>query len=1132
MNNYPIGNQVYPNKNKRLLKIMRVSLFFLLFSIMFSHASTSYSQSQKISLNLKSATIEQVCEMIEQSSIYSFVFSGNATKILNKRVNVKADDKTIDEILETILRNTDLEYKVIEEQVVVYEREEFPNNISAAKIAETKNMDVTQHPARIILTGTVVDNDGLSLPGVNIYLKSENAIGTVTDVDGKFSIAVPNKNDVLVFTFIGMENQEVEIKPGMKIELKVTMKGQDTELGEVVITGIFTRKKEDFTGSSSTYTGKELKTMGTPNILQSLKTLDPSFAIIDDNQFGSDPNRLPNMEIRGKSSMLGIRDELEVDPNQPLFILDGFESSLSVINDLDINRVASITILKDAASTAIYGSKAANGVVVVETVKPEAGKLQVSYNGNLNVSMPDLTSYNLMNAAEKLQFEKLAGRYDRPGSGNLIDEINLNKLYNEKLAAVESGVDTYWLAEPVRVGANQKHSIYVRGGEGNFLFGLGAGYNGVSGVVKNSSREVANGNIDLIYRVSKFQFTNKFSLNSTNLENPVVAFNEYAATNPYYKKYNDEGGLEKWLENNDHAKASNPLWNDKQNSRNIGKNLSLSNYFIAEYFPTQEWKVRARVGLTYENDETERFQSPNDTRFDDVEIIKKGLYNNVLGKSTQFEGELSATYAKVFAEKHQINAVAGGNIYGNERLTQGYAAQGFPEGDFTYPSFSSGYPEGGRPTFYESISRSVNGYLNVGYAFNNRYLADLNLRTSGSSVFGVSKRYNTTWSVGLAWNIHNEKFIKYNTDWIDYFKIRSSIGNPGNQSFDSSKSMLVYAFQYGSLNNFGLGATISQLGNPNLQWQTTVDRNIGLDLTVLDNRLTVNVDYYHKVTDPLLISISMPTSSGTSTYLTNAGQQTSQGLTAQASFYIIRNLSERFTWMIRANARQQKNELGNIGNKLAVLNASGRGSNQIRYYDGSDPDNIWAVKSAGIDPSTGKELFYDKDGNYTYDYSYDNEVICGNTRPDLEGILGTSLSWKGFSMSMNFRYQLGRDVFNNALYSKVENISTSGLNSNIDKRALYERWQKPGDIVRFKDIANAATTPMSSRFIQRENVLSLESIYVGYEFLDGWVQNMGLSSLKVQVSMRDVFRASTITAERGIAFPFSRSFEAGLSLNF
>ena len=981
--------------------------------------------------------------------------------------------------------------------------------------------------AQIRVNGFVVDENGEPVIGATVQIKEMKMRGTVTDIDGKFSIDAPSDHH-LIISFVGMIAQEVKVKSDLKIILKV-----DAELlGEVVITGIYTRSKEAFTGSSSTYTADEIKSMGTPNILQSLKTLDPSFAIIDDNQFGSDPNRLPNMEIRGKSSMLGIRDELEADPNQPLFILDGFESSLSVINDLDINRVASITILKDAASTAIYGSKAANGVVVVETVKPEAGKLQVSYNGNLNVAMPDLSSYNLMNATEKLQFEKLAGRYDRGTSNSILDEIKLNKLYNDKLAVVESGVDTYWLAEPVRVGVNQKHSVYVRGGEGNFLFGLGAGYNGVSGVVEKSSREVASGNIDLIYRVSKFQFTNKFSLNSTNIENPVVPFNVYAAANPYYKKYNDEGGMDKWLENNDYAKAPNPLWNDNQNSRDIGKKLGLSNYFIAEYFPTQEWKIRTRVGLSYETDEAERFQSPNDTRFDEVEIIKKGLFTTATTTNNQFEGELSATYAKVFADMHQINAVVGGNVYGSESLTQGYSAQGFPEGDFTYPSFSSGYPEGGAPTFYEVISRSVNGYLNLGYSFNNRYLADFNLRTSGSSVFGVSKRYNTTWSVGLAWNIHNEKFIKDNTDLINYFKIRGSIGNPGNQSFDSSRSMLVYAFQYGALNNFGLGASISQLGNPNLQWQTTVDRNIGLDLTILDNRLTLNVDYYHKVTDPLLISISMPTSSGTSTYLTNAGEQTSKGLTAMASYYIIRNLNERFTWMVRANVRSQKNELGNIGNKLDVLNASGRGSNQVRYYDGSDPDDIWAVKSAGIDPSTGRELFYDKNGGYTYDYSYDNEVICGNNRPDLEGVLGTSLSWQGFSMSMNFRYQLGRDVFNNALYSKVENISTNQLNSNLDKRALYERWQKPGDIVRFKDIANAATTPMSSRFIQQENVFALESIYVGYEFLDGWVTNLGLSSLKVQVSMRDVFRASTITAERGIAFPFSRSLEAGLSLNF
>ena len=913
-------------------------------------------------------------------------------------------------------------------------------------------------------------------------------------------------------------------------ELTIMLREEDVKLEDVVVTGIFTRKKESFTGSASTYSAAELKTMGTQNVLQSLKTLDPAFAILEDNQFGSDPNRLPNMEIRGKSSMLGLRDELDADPNQPLFILDGFESTLAAINDLDINRVASITILKDAASTAIYGSKAANGVIVVETVKPEAGKLQVSYNGNMNISIPDLSSYNLMNSREKLEFELLAGRYD-PASWSTASEVKLNELYNEKLKVIESGVNTYWLAEPLRVGVNQKHSLYVQGGEGNFLFGLGAGYNGISGVMEKSDRSVLSGNIDLIYRMSKFQFSNKFSLTSTDYKNPIVAFYEYAEANPYYKKYNDDGTVDKWLENNDYFKASNPLWNAKQNSRDEGKNLALSNYFMAEYFPTTEWRVRARLGLTYGNDDTEKFYSRNDTRYEDVETIKKGEYRSTNTRKNQVEAELSVTYAKVLG-KHRINLVAGGNLSSDKSLTQGYSALGFPEGDFSYPSFSNGYPENGTPTYYESVSRSVNGYFNTGYSFDDRYLMDFSLRTSGSSVFGTSRKYNTTWSVGLGWNLHKEKFIMDHVAWIDLLKLRASIGNPGNQSFDSAQSLLTYSFQYGSMNYFGLGAVLSQIGNPDLEWQITVDKNIGLDVTLFNKRFSLTADYYYKVTDPLLIKVSTPLSSGTSTYMTNAGEQVSQGLTASVSYYIFQNFEQRFSWMVRANVRTQKTRINKIGNKLSTLNASGKGENTVRYYDGADPDDIWAVRSAGIDPSNGKELFYAKDGGYTYDFTYDDEVICGNTRPDVEGVIGSSLNWKGFSVSLNFRYQMGADVFNEALYNKVENISRSDLNKNQDKRALYERWQEVGDIVHFKDIASAASTPMSSRFVQTENVLTLESLYLGYEFYNGWIEKLGLSSLKLQFSMRDVFRASTIRSERGISYPFARSMEAGLSFNF
>ena len=1095
-------------KVKRNLLLCSWLSFFLLISVLPGNASV-FAQQEKLALSSTQLTVREIFDAISSQLRYDVFYNGEQLD-LNRKVKFAQQVLNLEQVLDAVANNR-FKY-TLEDRTIILTPLTTPQTVNS-----------------VTLTGQVTDQSNTPLPGVTVLVKGTK-LGTSTDPEGNFKLSLPQQeNTILIFSFIGMESQEVPVGDPKK-PIKVILKETAENLKEVVVTGIFTRKKKSFTGSASTYTASELKTAGTQNILQSLKTLDPSFAILDNTLYGSDPNRLPNMEIRGKSSMLGMRDELEADPNQPLFILDGFESSLSVINDMDINRIASITILKDAASTAIYGSKAANGVVVVETVKPQAGKLMVSYNGNANISMPDLSSYNLMNAKEKLALEKLAGKYT-PASWSATSEFELQKLYNQKLAEIESGIDTYWLTEPLRVGVNQKHSLYIEGGEGSFLFGIGAGYNGISGVMEKSNREVISGNIDLIYRIKKFQFSNKFSMTNTKIKNPIVDFSEYAAANPYYKKRDEEGNIGKWLENNDYTKAANPLWNASQNSRDEGKQLALSNYFVAEYTPLEALKVRARFGISYGNDDTEKFISRNDTRFDTYEILKKGTFNTTNTRSNQYEGELSVTFAKLIG-RHRLNAVLGGNLNSNKTLTQGYSAQGFPEGDFVYPSFSNGYPEGGSPTYYENTSRSMNGYFNLGYSFDDRYLMDFSLRENGSSVFGASKRYIGTWSVGLGWNLHKERFIADHLTWIDFLKLRASIGNPGNQNFSSSKTLTTFNFQLASMNYFGMGAVLNQLGNPDLDWQITLDKNIGIDMTLIDKRLNITADYYHKVTDPLLINISMPLSSGTSSYLTNMGKQISQGLTLSASYYIIQKLDQRFSWLVRGNLRTQKTKLDKIGNKLDELNKSGQGHNTVRYYNGADPDDIWAVKSAGIDPSTGRELFYDKEGNYTYDFSYDNEVICGNTRPKIEGVIGTSLNYKGFSVSMNFRYQTGASVFNEALFNKVENISVSGLNKNQDKRALYERWQNPGDKVRFKDIANAASTPMSSRFIQKENVLSMESVYVGYEFYEGWIKKIGLSNLKIQASMRDVFRASTIKSERGTLYPFARSLELGLSFNF
>ena len=1095
-------------KAKRVRRLLSL-VFMMLLSLSVSAQTTSKKQ---VTLDMQNVTVKEFFAEVKKQTGLNFIYDADEAAKWPK-ISIKVQKRPVEEAIDQMATSIGCKYN-IKDNIVTVTKQEFSGRTRT-------------------IQGYVRDTDGQPLVGVPVCI-GESRVCTVTDADGYYTFPIPVERTSLKFSYVGMDNSYQTIPAGQADVTRDVTLSSSTTLKDVVVTGIYTRKKESFTGSAATYNKDELIQMGTSNVLQSLKTLDPAFAIIEDTQFGSDPNRLPNMEIRGKSSMLGQRDALATDPNQPLFILDGFESSLQAINDLDINRIESITILKDAASTAIYGSKAANGVVVVETVKPKAGQLQVSYTGNFNMTVPDLSSYDMMDAAEKIEFERLSGRYDPSiveTPNQTQTSIELNENYYARLNSIAQGVNTDWLAQPVRVGVNQKHSMYVQGGSETFMFGIGGMYNGQTGVMKGSDREVFGGNLDMIYRVKKFQFSNKFALSNASYNNPLVGYSEYVQANPYYRIYDAEGMLTPWLEYNDDVKMANPLYNASLNSKNHGNDLMLSNHFQAEWTPNEMWKARARFGVTYDTDATELFTSPDNTN----QILNKpngrrGEYTKTNMNTLSYEGDVSLTFAKLFNKVHRLNAVVGGDIYHAKTTSEGFTAEGFPSGDFTKPSFASGYLKDGYPTYLDAISRSLNGYLNLGYAFMDRYLMDFSLRENGSSIFGSTSKWNTTWSVGLGWNIHMEPFIQKNFAWINYFKLRGSWGNPGNQSFDSGRTLITYALASGNLNYFGIGALASQIGNPNLKWQITQDKNVGLDLSLFDSRLSFTVDYYHKVTDPLLIGITMPLSSGTTEYFSNAGKQTSQGLTFTAQYYILKNLEKRIMWSVRATGRTQKNKIDGIGNKLDAFNNSGRGSSTTRYFDGADPDDIWVVKSAGIDPSTGKEIFFDLAGNKLYDYSYDNEQVCGNSRPDLEGVLGTSFTYGGFTASVNFRYQLGADVFNTALWNKVENID---FLYNQDRRALYERWHKAGDIVPFKDVRDYNPSPMTSRFIQNEKTLTLESVHLEYQFFrDSWIKNLKLGSLRIFADARDLFRLSTIRAERGITYPYARTIEAGVSLNF
>ena len=298
------------------------------------------------------------------------------------------------------------------------------------------------------------------------------------------------------------------------------------------------------------------------------------------------------------------------------------------------------------------------------------------------------------------------------------------------------------------------------------------------------------------------------------------------------------------------------------------------------------------------------------------------------------------------------------------------------------------------------------------------------------------------------------------------------------------------------------------------------------------SRFHINFDYFHKNTDPLLASIGISSSVGMSSRLSNIGKQVNKGVSGTIRYAIIYRPQERINWTMSLSFRNVKTYYDKIGRKLNQYNKQNISKNLTRYYDGGSPTALWAVRSAGIDPATGQEIFLTKDGKPTFQHNYDNEVVVGNTNPDVEGVWGNSLYWKGFSLNLHIRYSLGGQKFNNTLYEKVENISVTGLSQNQDKRALYDRWQKPGDHAKFKGISLTETTPISSRFVLRENYIKAESISVGYDFESQAVQKLGIQSLRLQANTTDLFRISSIKEERGIEYPFARSFSFSLSAMF
>lgn len=1088
--------------------------------------ANSFAQQKRVTATLKNASMKEVLNEIQKQTKYSFLFNANDIEYLGN-FSLKAKDETVENILKYVLLNTNLDFKIEDELIIIIPRIHQDNKIA------TKSVHIV---------GRVTDKHKMPLPGTTVMVKGTN-LGAATDAKGYYKLTLPAVKDIVIcFSFMGMIPKEVKYVG--QDSINVVMQEDLKTMDEIVVTGYLNVRKESFTGNATTVTKDELLKTNNKNVLSALQAFDPSFRLKENNIWGSDPNALPEFNIRGESSIdinKGLeaeqnrrnqRTNLKDNPNLPIFILDGFQVSVEKIYDMDINRIASMTILKDAAATAMYGSQAANGVVVVTTVAPKPGEMQITYNISGGADFPDLSDYNMCNAREILEAERLSNVYVSDDPAN---QASNDIEYNERLNNVKLGINTDWMSQPLRNVFNHTHSLNLQGGEESIRYSLDLNYDSNKGVMKGSYRSRIGAGLTLDYRPKSWlQLLNSITYNQTKSENsPYGNFSDYVRMKPYLPIYDPQGNLLETLTVGSFSRP-NPLYKvkfrDDYNGRSIAddimENLNVNMFFGNGFQFKGQFSIQKRTG------KMENFRDPKSaSRYQPED--ERGTLTQSRTNSWSWNSKAMFYYNTMLNECHFINATMGMEVSESNYETVTSTFTGFGLSNAHSPIYAAKQPN--KTGVNDERSRNL-GFLGaLNYSLHDIYLLDASFRLDASSKFGSDKQWASFWSAGIGINIHNYEFLK--DHWlISTLKLRGSYGSTGNISFPNSMATTTYFVDTDGWFFTGPSASLMALGNPSLTWEKTNTVDFGLTLGLLEERFYVNFAYYNKRTNDLIDNISIRQSSGFQSYAINSGTIENKGFEINLNATLFRNDS----WMVTAHANlaSNKNTIIKLGESAKAYNEkilsewSNLEADQtykdvlsrpvVLYYEGASKSAIYAVRSAGIDPANGKERFIKKNGMSTYTWDANDQVVVGDNTPDAQGSLGINLAYKGFYLNTSFMYQWGAQAYNETLLQKVENANIQY--DNVDRRVLTQRWQRPGDEVPFYDLKNNTATRVTSRFVQNYNYFNFSGISFGYDFRRDMISKWHLRNLGIRVNVNDICRWSTVKQERGLSYPYTRSF--------
>lgn len=1124
-----------PGHSTKIVRIMKITAVLMLFACLQVSAS---GFSQTVTLSLRNTPLQKAIEQIKKQTGVSFILEEQLLE-KTKPVTVQVTDASLKEVMDICFSGQPLTYELVDNIIVVKEK----------KMASTA-VAVPPHT----ITGIVLQAATKEpIVGASIQVKGTKR-GTVTDQLGAFSIT-SETGETLVISSMGFASKEYTVRSGNRviISLEIT----PSSIKDVVVTGMFTRKAATATGSVSTFTQQDLLRAGNTNVVQSLKNLEPAFFVTENNLVGSNPNALPDIQVRGQTGLPDVRGEYSTNPNNPLFILDGIPVSLQTIIDLDMSRIKSATLLLDAASKAIYGSRAANGVMVIETVPPKSGKLLLSYSSNIKLSAPDLSSYNLTNAREKLELEQAAGLYNSVTGQN---QYNLKLKYDEYLSNVQAGINTDWIAKPVRNGIGQQHSLTLEGGESpGMRYQATFRYYRVVGVMKGSDRNTLTGTLRLAYRLRNFNFTNTLTINDNKANNsPWGSFSEYVLMNPYLPYTDDNGRILKVITGRTrqigvagttggapngtpiNENVYNPAYNATLNIKDQRTYTQLINNFNIDWALSSEFRLNATMGLQKQLEQGDVFLPADHIIFTSSDYngdnaYRRGRYTRSTANTLNYNGNLVLTYIKSIG-KSVITANLPLGIYQTRANSLSFAVEGFPNDRLANPALALQYyiAQGNRPIGTENFVRRLEGSVTANYSYDERFLFDFTAGKSKGTDAGIQAPWSNNWSVGAGWNIHNEAWIK-SLRVVDLLRFTANTGFVGAEGYNSFNTLPTYNY---ILNNayatLGNGALLTTLANPLLRPQRSQEHNIEGRLGLF-RKLSFIFRYYIRNTDGLVSDITAPPSNGFATYKANLGQAQNKGFNANANVMLFADAKTRTSMNIFGAVAHNTNKLMKVSNQFKDFNtkqdAEVKRSPRTRFVDGQSLSTIWAVRSLGIDPSTGREVYLKADGTQTYVWSAADQVAAGDALPKFNGNFGFRLAIKALEVSTIMNYQLGGQQYNATLVDRVENAD---VYKNVDRRVFTGRWRKPGDVSYFKNIADFGITQASTRFVEDRNTLSLASLDLGYDLVQSIsrLKNIGFSRLRVGFNTTEVFQLSSIRVERGTDYPFARDFTFTLNASF